>query len=92
MEMKLAQQLAYLEQTPLFSIFIDLRKAFDAMDRENVSRSLRTGALDLRPHVWFATSGSLLRWHVGLEDTTGGASRRTVGLHREDHFLPASST
>ena len=34
MEMKLAQQLAYLEQTPLFSIFIDLRKAFDAMDRE----------------------------------------------------------
>jgi hypothetical protein len=31
-EAKLAQQLAHLEQTPFFSIFIDLRKAFDAMD------------------------------------------------------------
>ena len=33
MELKLAQQLAYIEQTPLYSIFVDLRKAFDAMDR-----------------------------------------------------------
>ncbi len=31
-EAKLAQQLAHLEQTPFFGIFIDLRKAFDAMD------------------------------------------------------------
>ncbi len=32
-ETKLAQQLAHLEQTPFFGVFIDLRKAFDAMDR-----------------------------------------------------------
>ncbi len=32
-EAKLAQQLAHLEQTPFFGIFIDLRKAFDTMDR-----------------------------------------------------------
>ncbi|KAL7548851.1 hypothetical protein ACHAWF_012112, partial [Thalassiosira exigua] len=32
LEAKLAQQLAYLEQCPLYGIFIDLRKAFDAMD------------------------------------------------------------
>ncbi len=31
-EAKLAQQLAHLEQTPFFGVFIDLRKAFDAMD------------------------------------------------------------
>jgi hypothetical protein len=31
-EAKLAQQLAHLERTPLFGIFIDLQKAFDAMD------------------------------------------------------------
>jgi hypothetical protein len=31
-EAKLAQQLAHLEQMPFFGIFIDLRKAFDAMD------------------------------------------------------------
>ncbi len=32
-EAKLAQQLAHLEQTPFFGIFVDLKKAFDAMDR-----------------------------------------------------------
>ena len=32
MEVKLAQQLAYLEQVPLYGLFIDLCKAFDAMD------------------------------------------------------------
>jgi hypothetical protein len=32
-EVKLVQQLAHLEQTPFFGIFINLRKAFDAMDQ-----------------------------------------------------------
>ncbi len=31
---KLAQQLSYLELRPFYSVFLDLRKAFDAMDRE----------------------------------------------------------
>ena len=35
-EAKLAQQLAYLEQKPFYGVFLDLRKAFDAMDRERV--------------------------------------------------------
>ena len=34
LEAKLLQQLAYLQQTPLFGVFIDLKKAYDAMDRE----------------------------------------------------------
>ena len=34
LEAKLVHQLAYLEQHPLFVIFIDLKKAYDAMDRE----------------------------------------------------------
>ena len=29
---KLAQQLAYIEQVPLYGIFFDLRKAYDAID------------------------------------------------------------
>ena len=33
LEVKLAQQLAYLEQVPLYGILIDLRKVYDAMDR-----------------------------------------------------------
>ena len=34
MEVKLAQQLVYLKQVPLYGLFIDLRKAFNAMDRK----------------------------------------------------------
>ncbi len=33
-EAKLAQQLAHLEQVPFYGIFVDLKKAFNAMDRE----------------------------------------------------------
>jgi hypothetical protein len=31
---KLAQQLSYLELKPFYGVFLDLRKAFDLMDRE----------------------------------------------------------
>ena len=36
MEAKLLQQLAFREQVPMYGIFLDLRKAFNAMDREAV--------------------------------------------------------
>ena len=35
------QQLAYLQQTPLFGVFIDLKKAYDAMDRERCIQILK---------------------------------------------------
>ena len=31
---KLVQQLAHIEQVPFYRVFIDLKKAFDAMDWE----------------------------------------------------------
>jgi hypothetical protein len=34
MEAKLTQQLAHLEQVPFYGIFLDLKKAFNSMDRE----------------------------------------------------------
>jgi hypothetical protein len=34
LEAKLAQQLAHLKQEPFHGVFLDLKKAFDAMDRE----------------------------------------------------------
>ena len=34
LESKLVQQLAFIEQAPLYEIFVDLKKAYDAMDRE----------------------------------------------------------
>ncbi len=33
-EAKLAQQLAHIKQTPFYGVFINLKKAFNAMDRE----------------------------------------------------------
>ena len=32
-EVKLVQQLAYIEQVPLYGVFIDLQKGYNAMDR-----------------------------------------------------------
>ena len=40
-EAKLAQQLAGLEQCPLYTIFLDLKKAYDAMDRDRCLKILR---------------------------------------------------
>ncbi len=33
-EAKLAQQLAWMEQKPLYQVFVDLRKAYDHLDHE----------------------------------------------------------
>jgi hypothetical protein len=33
-EAKLAQQLAHLDQVPFYGVFLDLKKAFDSMDRK----------------------------------------------------------
>ena len=41
MEAKLVQQLAFAEQCPLYGIFIDLKKAYDAMDRGHCLGSVR---------------------------------------------------
>ena len=41
MEAKLVQQLAFVKQCPLYGIFIDLRKAYDAMDRGRCLEILR---------------------------------------------------
>ena len=59
MEAKLAQQHAYLEQEALYSTFIDLRKAYDAMDRERCLLLLEgygVGPMTLRliKHFWDA--------------------------------------
>ena len=40
MEVKLAAQLGSLEQSPFFGIFVDLRKAYDAMDRDRCLKIL----------------------------------------------------
>ena len=40
MEIKLAQELVSVEQDPLFLIFLDIRKAYDNLDRGRVLQTL----------------------------------------------------
>ena len=49
-EAKLAQQLAYLEAKAFFAIFIDLKKAFDAMGREQCLDLLK--GYGVGPNMW----------------------------------------
>jgi hypothetical protein len=56
-EAKLAQQLPHLKQAPFYGVFIDLRKAFDAMDQERCLKILelhgvRTNMLRLIRNFW----------------------------------------
>jgi len=56
----LAQQLAFLEQEALHSVFIDLKKAYDAMDRERCLEILEgygvgPNMLRLLEHFWDVT-------------------------------------
>ncbi len=46
---KLAQQLAHLEQAPFYGVFLDLKKAFDSMDRERCLSIL--GGYRVRPRM-----------------------------------------
>jgi hypothetical protein len=66
-EAKLAQQLAHLEQTPFFGVFIDL-KAFDAMDRGRCLEILalhRVGPKMIRLIRTFWDSASNVCWAKG---------------------------
>jgi hypothetical protein len=40
MEVKLLQQLAWVDQEPLYQIYLDLRKAYDALDRRRCLKIL----------------------------------------------------
>jgi hypothetical protein len=57
-EAKLAQSLAWREQRPLYQIYLDLKKAYDAFDRErtlNILAAYGVGPrmLRLQKHFWY---------------------------------------
>ena len=56
-EAKLTQQLAHIEQASFYGVFIDLKKVFDAMDREQCLIILETNGVEpnmcrLICHFW----------------------------------------
>ena len=57
MDAKLVQQLAFLQQCPLYGTFLNLRKAYNAMDRDRCLKILAdsgvgTKTLRLIRHFW----------------------------------------
>ncbi len=60
-EAKLTQQLAHIEQSPFYGVFVDLTKAFDTMDREQCLQLL--GEYGVRPNM------RQLIWHFWDEAT-----------------------
>jgi hypothetical protein len=85
LEAKLAQQLAHLEQEPFYGVFLDLKKAFDAMNRERCLLILEGyGAGPLNP--WWGVKplrdGVTLRcWGLGPHMSNQGTLwRRFPGI------------
>ena len=77
-EAKLAQQLACLEQAPFFGIFLDLRKAFDAMDRGRcieIIRGYGAGPRMLRLIERFWAEAKLVCRASGVYGATFSAGR-----------------
>ena len=75
MEAKLTQQLAHIEQTPFYGAFIDLKKAFDAMDRERCLLLLEGHGACAGSS---AISGTRLRTCAGPQGIMAHLSRQAV--------------
>ena len=78
-EAKLAQQLAYLEAEAFYVIFIDLRKAFDAMDQERCLRLLKGYGVGPKMRRLIKSFGTMHFLCAGPRGNTGSPS----GLNME---------
>ena len=77
-EVKLVQQLAYIEQVPLYGVFINLGKVYDAMDRGRCLKILHAYGVDLKMlkvigYFWD---------HAVLVCRTGGCYGKSFQLRR----------
>ncbi len=69
LEAKLAQQLAHLKQEPFYGVFLDLKKVFDAMDRERCHLILEgygagPNMVRLIRNFWRDATMVIVRWGI----------------------------
>jgi hypothetical protein len=81
-EAKLAQQLAHLEQRSFYGVFLDLKKAFDMMDRERGQTCVGLSAI----------SGMKPRWLAVRRGITARLLRPAAVLPRAARYLRNSLT
>ncbi len=77
-EAKLAQQLAWMEQEPLYQVFIDLRKAYDHLDQEQclaIMTRYEVGPKLLRLQTTFWNQAQMVCQAWGSFGKLFGASR-----------------
>ena len=75
LEAKLLQQLAAMREEVLYVIFLDLTKAYDALDRSRVCRYSKATGWETECDGYYGSIGTRQRWWRGRVDTTGKALR-----------------
>ena len=89
MEVELQQQFAWVEQEPLYQIYLDLRKAYNALDRERCLKILAGYGVGPNHFVCRNSSGPKRRWSVVLGAVMVSPSEPFEASRRGDHS-PAS--
>jgi hypothetical protein len=90
MEVKLQQQLAWVDQEPPYQIYLDLRQAYDALDQERCLKIL--AGYTMLGQICFSfrkNSGTTRRWYVPRVVIMVYLLRLIVESHRGGLF-PAS--
>jgi hypothetical protein len=88
-EAKMAQQLAWMEQEPIYQVFVDLRKAYDHLDHEQcieIMTECGVGPKLLRLQIQFWIRR---RWSVALGVVLGNRLR-SFGVSLKGAHSPAS--
>jgi hypothetical protein len=90
-EAKLAKQLAWMEQEPLYQVFVDLRKAYDHLDHKCCLVIMTGYGVGLKLLCLQAKSGIRLSWSVAPEVVLGNCLRPYGASLKEVHYLASYS-
>ena len=85
LEAKLLQKLATMREEVLYVIFIDLQKAYDALDRDRCLEILEGYGVGPRARRILCT-GVVCGWYHKQGSTTGRSSRDSRGVMKGDYL------
>ena len=83
MEINITQDMASVYQNPLFLVLLDLRKAYDNLERGWLSKTLEGYGRGLKCGAFWSSSGRGRRWSPNKMDTVAPISGLPAEPHRE---------